>query len=119
MKKMPVHILADIYWLPPHKPESPRIHPRTSFRTVSFFTSDFSSGWTVEAKVSKNSLLNQTDSFSAKLFFYFLDEKRDEIRQLSKNAEVLIMDGFHVAAVCRNLRIPETEIFMDSPWIDS
>ena len=69
MKKMPVHILADIYWLPPHKPESLRIHPRTSFRTVSFFTSDFSSGWTVEAKVSKNSLPNLTDSYSARLFF--------------------------------------------------
>jgi len=119
MKKMPVHILADVYWLPSHNPDSFRIPTDSSFRTVSFFTTDFSSGWTAEITSSKTPLPNQTGFYPVRLFFYALDEKRNEIKRLSNKAELLIMAGYEVIAVCRNLRIPETEIYMDAPWTES
>ena len=115
-KKMPVHILADIYWLPTHNPERSENFPPNGFRTLSFFTSDFSTGWTVHINYSKDSLQGQANCYRVRLFFYFLDEKRDELKRLTKNAEVLIMDGFKVIAVCRNLRIPKADIYMDSLW---
>ena len=119
MKKMPIHVLADIYWLPPHNPESSKIPPNINFRTICFFTSDLSEGWTAEINCSKKTVLGQQNFYPTRLFFYALDERRDEIRRLSKSAEILITEGFKIIGICRSLYIPEDEIFMDSPWMDS
>ena len=116
MKKMPIHIIADVHWISPHIPKYFETFSPGNFRIPSFFTSDFSIGWTVEVNPSKVSLADQADWYPVRLFFYALDEKRDEIKRLSKNANLLIMAGYEVIAVCRNLRIPEMEIYMDTPW---
>ena len=113
MKKMPIHVLADTYWLPPHNPESSKIPPNTNFRTICFFTSDLSQGWTAEINCSKKPGLDQLNFCSIRLFFYALDERRDEIRRLSQSAEILITEGYKIIGICRNLSIPEGEIFMD------
>jgi hypothetical protein len=118
MKNPPVHLVGVICWLPPHKPERPKFPPGESFRALGVFTSDHSSGWTVAFNYAPVSLDGKSECYQVRLYFAFLDNKRDEIKRLSKNTEVIIQDGHKVIAVCRNIQIPETEILMDSPWID-
>jgi hypothetical protein len=119
MTKKSVHVIGVICWLPPHKPERPRFPPGESFRALGVFTSDHSSAWTLAFNYSPILLEGQHDCYQVRLNFASLDEKRDEIKRLSKNAEVIIQDGYKVVAVCRNIQMPEIETFMDSPWPDN
>lgn len=111
-----VHLIGDIYWMPPHKPEKPRMPPNESFRALSFFTSDNSTGWTVTLNYSPISLEGQESFYKVRLNFAFLDDKRDKLKRLSKNTEIIIQDGFRVIAVCRNIQFPENEFSIDTKW---
>jgi len=119
MKRYPIQIIGTIYWLPPHKPDKPRFQfsPAKEFRAIGIFTSDLS-GLVREALINYSPYPEcQSDCFKVRLWYWTLEGKYDEMKKLSKNSEILIMDGSRVIAVCRNLSVPGPSAgYIDDDW---
>jgi hypothetical protein len=94
-----IHLVGKIFWLPHHKPEKSPFPTETIFRALAKFTSDFMPSYTV--LVSYSSTVNGQEFHDVRLNIPFGDI--DDIQKLAKNTEILIMDGYKVIAICRNL----------------
>lgn len=110
----PVHIVGRIYWLPPHKLAKPLFTAETVHRALGKFTSDFTVAYTVLFSYSSSTL--EQGFHNVRLNFTFCESTL--LHKLVKNSEILIMDGFKVIAVCRNLTIIENPIEkMGDRWV--
>ena len=98
-EEFPIHLVGKIFWLPPHRPEKLPFPPEVIFRALAKFTSDFTPSHTV--LVSYSSTMSEQGFQDVRLNITF--GKVDDIQELAKNSELLIMDGYKVIAVCRNL----------------
>lgn len=111
--EFPIHILGKIFWLPPHRPGKPLFPPETSFRALAKFTSDFSPSYTVLASYS--SLVSEQGFHEVRINVTF--GKVDDIQRLTKNSELIILDGYKVIAVCRDLNFAAFNgNQIDDPW---
>jgi hypothetical protein len=118
-KKFPIHLNGVICWLPPHKPGRVKFPPNASFRAMAMFTSDLSFATDGVVNYSPFPLNDQVSCFEVRLSFPFLANPIDEIRRLSKNSEILIMDAYKVIAVCRNIALPEKPAEnVDDEWLE-
>ena len=119
VKSFPVHVIGDICWLPPHKPNQNRFPPAINFRALAKFTSNYSApDMTALVNYSPVEVSDQNKCFKVRLYFSFLEGKEGTIRQLTRNCEVILLDSYKVIAVCRNISLPDTEnIFLEDEWI--
>src|SRR5574340_115935 len=112
-KEFPIHLLGNIFWLPPHRPEKPLFPPETSFRTLAKFTSDFGPSHT--ALVSYSSIISEYGFHEVRINITF--GKIDDIQSLEKNSELILLNGYQVIAVCRDLLLVAFNgNRMDDPW---
>jgi len=116
MEKYPTHFIGVICWLPPHKPGRNRFPPSERFLAIARFTSNLS-GPVLEAYVNYSPFpLDGNTCFDVRLHYRTLEGNIEQIRQLAKYTEILIMDSYKVIAVCRNISTPDHTISMDDVW---
>lgn len=117
MEKYPVQIEGIICWLPPHKPERPRFPSNTPFLAITRFTSDLCADVLEAIIYYSPHRESMEDCYKVRLHFVSLDGKWEEIKRLSKNSEILIMDAYKVIAVCRNITLPVSPgTLLDNEW---
>lgn len=115
-EEFPVHLVGKIFWLPAHRPEKSPFPPETIFRALAKFTSDFTPSYTV--LVSYSSIGFEQGFHDVRLNVTF--GKIDDIQRLAKNSEFIIMDGYKVIAVCRNLTyVARSGNHMGDSWYTS
>lgn len=117
MKTNQAHFVGVICWLPAHKPERQRFQAGEIFVAIARFTSDLA-GPVREASINYSpiSLSTVGECFDVRLHFRTLEGRRDEIEKLARYTEILIMDGHKVIAVCRNIIIPNSKIYLEDEW---
>lgn len=117
MNKYSVQVKGLLCWVPSHEPERPRFPPNTFFLAIARFTSDLCAD-VLEAMINYSPHKElQGDCYKVRLHFVSLDGKDEEIKRLSKNSEILIMDAHKVIAVCHNISLPVLPgTFLDDEW---
>ena len=115
-ENLPIHLMGEIYLLPPYMQERSRLASNTNFRALARFTSDFSLAFTIVVNFSPD-LMKDRQCHRVRLNLAFA--KWSDIEKLSHNSEVLIMDSYKVIAVCRNLTVVEPNAGkMGDNWLD-
>ena len=91
-----------LHWVPPHTNARDRFAPKKLFRTYGVFTSDFKATYTVEVRFSENCV----DGFhDATLEIPFAE--LNVLKRLLKQTNIVLMDGYKVIAVCKEITIKE------------
>jgi len=127
MRKYPIQIIGIICWLPSHNPNGQRFKfkPAQNFLAITRFTRNLSgpdlnlSGPGLETLVNYSPYPeNQWDCFKVRLYYRNLEGKKDdEIEKLIKYSDILIMEGYKVIAICRNLSVSgPSSGNMDGNW---
>jgi len=106
-----INLIGKICWMPPHRTDKPRFPPATIIRALAKFTSNFEPSYTII--VSYSPVVDQ-DCCDVRLSFPF--GIIEEIKRLANRSELLIMDGYKVIAVCRNLAVPEKSGQISDSW---
>jgi len=116
----PVHLQGTICWLPPHRPDKKRFAPGINFRALAGFTGDYSGPYmTVLVNYSYAPIGNSLDCNKVRLHFGVLNGNNDEIKRLSKNCEVLILEAYKVIAVCRDIHAADSgNGTMEAEWLE-
>jgi hypothetical protein len=115
-EEFPIHLIGGICWLPPEKSNQKIKPPNTVFRALGKFTSNLIISTTVLVNYSPIALSESWRCYKVRLNFAFLSQ--NEVERLMINTEVLIMDGYKVIAICRNIRRPILENSkMDDEWV--
>lgn len=104
MNTLFVQITAEIVWILDEYRE--KFQPGKAFKSYAKFTSNFSSSFT--AVVSYYGTIDgQLQFHKVRLSFPFaMDE---EIKNLSRNTEILLLDAYKVYAICRNVVFVENQ----------
>jgi len=112
MENFSVQLLGVIHWLPSHKPGRVQFPPDTPFRISVRFTSDFAPIYSAVVIY----LLGPDTSGRNPVRLSFPFENKNRIAELARNSEILLMDGYKVIAVCRELTPLNTDIRIGHPW---
>jgi hypothetical protein len=113
MNNFPVQLIGTIYWLPSHKPGRIQFPPDTIFRVSVRFTSDFSPSFSAVVRYSSKSCA--TGGNPVRLSFPFV-EGLNRLTELTRNSEILLIDGYKVIAVCRELKLYTGNAKMGDAW---
>lgn len=113
---LPVHLTGKIFWLPPHRPEKPLFSAETIYRALGKFTADFSVSYTVLFSYSSATLAQGFHNVRINCAFF----DSTLLPNLIRNSEILIMDGYRVLAVCRQLTVvAERNQKMGDQWLEN
>ena len=96
----PTQLFGQVCWLPSHTPGKQKFLPKIVYRVGAKFTSNINYDFSVLVSYSEFDQ-EKNGCYPVRLYFPFLDW--GQVEKFSYNAEVLLMDGFMIIGVCRNL----------------
>lgn len=99
-----IHFYCEVCWLPGTR-DKPLYSPKKEFFHLSQFTSDFSQTFDVVVYFDENPLEGEPTCNKAQLVFPYGLRTKDfhTLMKLAKNAELVLIDGNTIKAICRNL----------------
>jgi hypothetical protein len=116
IEKYPIQLFGQVFRLPSENSENKRFPPGKIFRIDARFTSNFGAAYIVLFNYSPQLI---KDKACYKVRLCFPRWQLDEVEKLSHNSEVILMDGYKVFAVCRNISVNKDGIGgMEDSWDD-
>jgi len=103
-KETKIHFFCEICWLPGVR-EKALYSPRKEFLHLSQFTSDFSQAFSVGVYFDDKPIEGKLTCNRAQLVFLspVTIEDYNKLNKLANKAELILIDGNIIKAVCRNL----------------
>lgn len=113
MEDFTIQLIGEICWFIPNEKE--RFPPGHVFRAFAKFTSDFNPSFSVVMNYFPFEQAKNV-GYQVRLSFPFAQEF--EIQKLASRTEIIILDGYKVLAICRQIQlIDDNKKKMGDPWI--
>lgn len=96
-------LICEIHWVPPKREQMDKAIADNIFRAIAKFPNDYSANFTATVESCSPDCINGFHDASIRIPF----AEPDQLEQLIKDSNIILLDGRRVIAVCRNVKIKE------------
>lgn len=113
MEDLEAHLTGIIYWVSPHKTLGKKFVPGKSYRALAKLTFDWDLSYTVSFNFAPYPVYTKNSNF-VRLSLPFVEDEK--IFAKCKQADVVILDGYSVIAICKELEVAPLGTHMGDDW---